>query len=103
LHLQVYLGEQYVNNATLSDVTFVVEGRSLNAHRIALLASSETFRAMFDNGFREKDATIIPIPNIRYVVFEAMLRSIYTGAKVLDMWLCKAGTQSSLLVDGDRK
>lgn len=24
--LQVYLGEQYVNNATLSDVTFVVEG-----------------------------------------------------------------------------
>lgn len=25
--LQVYLGEQYVNNATLSDVTFLVEGR----------------------------------------------------------------------------
>lgn len=24
--LQVYLGEQYVNNAMLSDVTFVVEG-----------------------------------------------------------------------------
>lgn len=24
--LQVYLGEQYVNNATLSDVTFLVEG-----------------------------------------------------------------------------
>lgn len=24
--LQVYLGEQYVNNPTLSDVTFLVEG-----------------------------------------------------------------------------
>lgn len=24
--LQVYLGEQYVNNSTLSDVTFLVEG-----------------------------------------------------------------------------
>lgn len=27
--LQVYLGEQYVNNLTLSDVTFLVEGRKL--------------------------------------------------------------------------
>lgn len=25
--LQVYLGEQYVNKPTLSDVTFLVEGR----------------------------------------------------------------------------
>jgi hypothetical protein len=24
--LQVYLGEQYVNNPTLSDITFLVEG-----------------------------------------------------------------------------
>jgi hypothetical protein len=41
---QVYLGEQYVNNATLSDVTFLVDGRRFHAHRIALLASSDTFR-----------------------------------------------------------
>lgn len=27
--MQVYLGEQYVNNPTLSDVTFLVEGRLL--------------------------------------------------------------------------
>lgn len=27
--LQVYLGEQYVNNPTLSDVTFLVEGLNL--------------------------------------------------------------------------
>jgi len=26
LSLQVYLGEQYVNSSTLSDVTFLVEG-----------------------------------------------------------------------------
>ena len=123
--LQVYLGEQYVNSTTLSDVTFMVEGelcsllcsprqvdsglvtcgvlrrgRSLSlptlaqgppqpavntrvaswrqlmlraqlgphltlllcadcgtgtrfyAHRIALLASSDAFRAMFDGGYR---------------------------------------------------
>lgn len=44
LHLQ---GEEYVNSRTLTDVTFHVEGRPFYAHRIALLASSEAFRAMF--------------------------------------------------------
>jgi hypothetical protein len=49
---QVYLGEQYVNSSTLSDVTFLVEGKRFYAHRIALLASSDAFRAMFDGGYR---------------------------------------------------
>ncbi|CAN1129361.1 ARM REPEAT PROTEIN INTERACTING WITH ABF2 [Linum perenne] len=62
---QVYLGEQYVNNATLSDVTFLVE---------------DAFRAMFDGGYREKDARDIEIPNIRWEVFELMMRFIYTGS-----------------------
>ncbi|MBA0647585.1 hypothetical protein Goklo_015430 [Gossypium klotzschianum] len=109
--MQVYLGEQYVNNATLSDVTFLVEGRRFYAHRICLLASSDAFRAMFDGGYRvssllwcfnvpvgcpsssrsvprvsfplgvrEKDARDIEIPNIRWEVFELMMRFIYTGS-----------------------
>ncbi|RVX20942.1 ARM repeat protein interacting with ABF2 [Vitis vinifera] len=70
---QVYLGEQYVNNSTLSDVTFLVEGKRFYAHRICLLASSDAFRAMFDGGYREKDAQDIEIPNIRWIY-------IYTGS-----------------------
>ncbi|KAF8388036.1 hypothetical protein HHK36_026702 [Tetracentron sinense] len=77
---QVYLGELYVNNATLSDVTFLVEGKRFCAHRICLLASSDAFRAMFDGGYREKDARDIEIPNIRWEVFELMMRFIYTGS-----------------------
>ncbi|XP_015692591.2 ARM REPEAT PROTEIN INTERACTING WITH ABF2 [Oryza brachyantha] len=77
---QVYLGEQYVNSSTLSDVTFLVEGKRFYAHRIALLASSDAFRAMFDGGYREKDARDIEIPNIRWNVFELMMRFIYTGS-----------------------
>ncbi|VVA96640.1 unnamed protein product [Arabis nemorensis] len=76
----IYLGEQYVNNATLSDVTFVVEGRRFYAHRICLLASSDAFRAMFDGGYRENTARDIEIPNIRWEVFELMMRFIYTGS-----------------------
>ncbi|KAL9232841.1 hypothetical protein vseg_007905 [Gypsophila vaccaria] len=77
---QVYLGEQFVNSPTLSDVTFVVEGKRFYAHRVCLLASSDAFRAMFDGGYREKDAKDIQIPNIRWEVFELMMRFIYTGS-----------------------
>ena len=138
----VFLGEQYVNNPTLSDVTFLVQvrfyltlvalqgqcrclhrsrlscwhtvsccdcqahavswarlngskaiasselaclpalqDRKFYAHRIALLASSECFRAMFDGHYKEKQASVIPIPNIRFAVFERMMRCIYTGAR----------------------
>ncbi|CAN1246848.1 ARM REPEAT PROTEIN INTERACTING WITH ABF2 [Linum grandiflorum] len=77
---QVYLGEQYVNNPTLSDVTFLIEGKRFYAHRICLLASSDTFRAMFDGGYKEKEAKDVVIPNIRWEVFELMMRFIYTGS-----------------------
>jgi hypothetical protein len=43
---------------------------AFHAHRIALLASSEAFRAMFNQNFRERDASSIEIPNIRYDVFQ---------------------------------
>ncbi|CAI9260430.1 unnamed protein product [Lactuca saligna] len=49
----VYLGEQYVNNPTLSDVTLMIEGKRFYAHIICLLASSDAFRAMFDGGYRQ--------------------------------------------------
>lgn len=78
---QVYLGEQYVNNSTLSDVVFIVEGRRFYAHRIALLASSEAFRAMFDGDYKERNpGSEVQIPNIRFDVFEAMMHCIYTGS-----------------------
>ncbi|MBA0804273.1 hypothetical protein Gohar_003867 [Gossypium harknessii] len=82
---QVYLGEQYVNNPTLSDVTFLVEGKRFYAHRICLLASSDAFRAMFDGGYRERDAKDVEIPNIRWDVFVLMMRYIYTGSVTVEI------------------
>ncbi|WCJ21534.1 ARM repeat protein interacting with ABF2 [Euphorbia peplus] len=82
---QVYLGEQYVNNPTLSDVTFLIEGKRFYAHRICLLASSDAFRAMFDGGYRERDAKDVEIPNIKWDVFELMMRFIYTGSVDVDI------------------
>nr|KAJ0186987.1 hypothetical protein LSAT_V11C900457750 [Lactuca sativa] len=82
---QVYLGEQYVNNPTLSDVTFLIEGKRFYAHRICLLASSDAFRAMFDGGYRERDAKDIEIPNISWETFEKMMRYIYSGSVEVDL------------------
>ncbi|KAI9119247.1 hypothetical protein K1719_009922 [Acacia pycnantha] len=82
---QVYLGEQYVNNPTLSDVTFLVEGKRFYAHRICLLASSDAFCAMFDGGYREREAKDIEIPNIKWDVFELMMRFIYTGTIYINL------------------
>ncbi|WJX78824.1 hypothetical protein P8452_62008 [Trifolium repens] len=81
---QVYLGEEYVNNPKLSDVTFIVEGKRFHAHRSCLL-SSDIFRAMFDGGYREKEAKDIEIPNIKWNVFELMMRFIYTGTVDVDL------------------
>lgn len=36
---------------------------------------------MFDGHYKEKQASVIPIPNIRFAVFERMMRCIYTGAR----------------------
>ncbi|KFM24580.1 ARM repeat protein interacting with ABF2 [Auxenochlorella protothecoides] len=77
---RVYLGPQYVNSRVESDVTFQVEGRPFYAHRIALQACSDIFRSMFDGHYRETDASVIPIPNIRWEVWEATMRCIYCGS-----------------------
>jgi hypothetical protein len=82
----VYLGEEYVNSKTLADVTFVVEGKEFYAHRIALLASSDAFRAMFGGAYREREAEAkVEIPNIAYGTFTAMMRYIYTGSCDADL------------------
>ena len=93
--VQVVIGEEFVNNPTLSDVTFLVEGQKFHAHRIALLASSDTFRAMFDGHYREKDASEIPIPNIRYEVFRKMMTCAYTGADSTSTTLDTHGVDDS--------
>ncbi|KAK4276016.1 hypothetical protein QN277_019017 [Acacia crassicarpa] len=99
---QVYLCERYVNNPALSDVTFLVEGKRFYAHRISLLASFDAFRAMLDGVYREKEAKDIPIPNIKWVVFELMMRFIYTGTVDVNLDLAQDLLRAAdqYLVDG---
>ena len=69
------------NSQKLSDVTFIVEGKKIYAHKIVLSLASEVYRAMFlRNEFREKEVgTEIEIPNCSYGVFLAVMEYMYTG------------------------
>uniref|UniRef100_A0A7N0ZQL4 BTB domain-containing protein n=1 Tax=Kalanchoe fedtschenkoi TaxID=63787 RepID=A0A7N0ZQL4_KALFE len=76
---KVCLGEEYINNDKCSDITFFVEAKPFYAHKVCLLASSDAFHAMFNGGYREKSASDVEIPNVKWDVFELMMRYIYTG------------------------
>ena len=57
--------ESMVDNAQFSDVEFVVDGRTVHAHKFILFARSEYFRRMFTSGYRESTDSTIAIPDVR--------------------------------------
>jgi len=70
---------QFYNDEEFSDVEFIVEGRSIHAHRVILSMLSERFRAMFSSGFLESTQKQIRLDDIRYTTFMSMLEYLYTG------------------------
>lgn len=66
-----------VNNPTLSDVTFVVEGREIYAHKL-LLIRCEYFQSLFLGSMIESTLSRIPIEQVRYTVFLSLLEYLYT-------------------------
>ncbi|KAI9922941.1 hypothetical protein PsorP6_001195 [Peronosclerospora sorghi] len=70
---------QYVDCDEFADISFIVEGRVVYAHKLILSALSARFRGMFSSGFREARESQIVIPDVRYEVFLLMLEYLYTG------------------------
>jgi len=68
-----------VANQQYSDVTFVVEGKRIPAHKVICIRC-DYFRVMFatDHGFKESQENEISIGDIRYEIFLMLLRYIYT-------------------------
>ncbi|XP_028851714.1 kelch-like protein 22 [Denticeps clupeoides] len=69
----------------LFDVALLVEGRSIQAHRILLAASCDYFRGMFAGGLREMQQAEIPVHGITYVAMSKLLDFIYTSELELDL------------------
>ncbi|DAZ93819.1 TPA: hypothetical protein N0F65_004208 [Lagenidium giganteum] len=88
---------QFVNAEEFSDVSFLVEGRVIYAHRIILSLLSERFRGMFTSGFLESQQKQIVVPDIRYAVFLKMMAYLYTGQAVEGLVAAAPSSSSSSL------
>ncbi|XP_034825710.1 ankyrin repeat and BTB/POZ domain-containing protein 2 isoform X2 [Maniola hyperantus] len=75
----------YVNNPSLADVTFRVEGRLFYGHKIVLVSESSRLRAMLAPPRTTPDALpsnappLVQINDIRYHIFEQVMKYLYSG------------------------
>ncbi|CAB3235637.1 unnamed protein product [Arctia plantaginis] len=77
----------YVNNPSLADVTFRVEGRLFYGHKIVLVSESPRMRAMLapprssNEALPPANATppLVQINDIRYHIFEQVMKYLYSG------------------------
>ncbi|RCV19122.1 hypothetical protein SETIT_3G358500v2 [Setaria italica] len=75
--LHRHLGELLRSEAG-ADVTFAVSGKSFAAHKNILAARSPVFKAEFFGDMEEKTSQRVEIKDMEPIVFEALLRFIYT-------------------------
>jgi len=68
---------QLYTNKSFSDITFLVEGQKVSAHKCVLAVRCEKFRAMFHEYFKEGQQTEIPL-DCKYAPFQALLEYLYT-------------------------
>jgi len=71
--------EGMLDNEQFSDICFIVEGRSVHAHKNILFARCEYFRRMFTSGYKESSESSIKIEDVTYDVFLCVLSYLYTG------------------------
>ncbi|XP_051169184.1 speckle-type POZ protein-like [Leptopilina boulardi] len=76
--------EFFFDDQTFKDVTFKVEDKEFNAHKIILILRSPVFAAMFQIKMTEELTSIVKIEDIKSTIFQKMLRFIYTD-KVNDL------------------
>jgi N-acetylneuraminic acid mutarotase len=75
---------QLLNNQSLfPDITFIVEGKPIYAHKAILAVQCDQFQAMFMSGMKESRESEVVIPNWSYSAFLSMLEFLYTG-RVID-------------------
>jgi hypothetical protein len=68
-----------VGNTLFSDVEFVLEDRTIRAHKLILEIRCEYFNSLFRSGLRESQEGKINISNCTSSTFVELLRYIYTG------------------------
>uniref|UniRef100_A0A7S1FVS7 BTB domain-containing protein n=1 Tax=Corethron hystrix TaxID=216773 RepID=A0A7S1FVS7_9STRA len=69
-----------LNDDDFSDITFIVQGEPIHAHRVILASRSAHFSAMFRSGMRESNQREVIIPDTPRHIFLLLLEFLYTDA-----------------------
>ena len=69
--------EDYVNSDKFSDISLVVEGKAIPAHKV-FLCRSKYFSAMFSHNMKESASTEVRLSNISYNSMLTVLKYLYT-------------------------
>lgn len=79
-YLSENIGSLYLNG-DFSDITLIVAGERLSAHKVILAARSDYFRALLFGGLRESSQNEIELKdeNITLAAFKFLLHYVYTG------------------------
>lgn len=70
--------KELLNNKEFSDITFVVEGKKIYAHRCILMARSEPLQMMVNGPMKEGYEDSIEIQDVSYNWFYSFLQYLYT-------------------------
>lgn len=74
---------QSISNLHLSDnfadVTLVVEGQAIKAHKVILASRNEVFNAMLTKDMAENKKNVIKISDFDIATFKVFLKYLYTG------------------------
>lgn len=65
-----------LDNDLYTDVTFIIEGKKLKAHRLVLALKSDVFHNMFSS---QKDEVTFTINDTTYPAFQELLNYVYTN------------------------
>lgn len=76
-----------LNEERFSDVTFLVEGQPVYAHKFLCSTRCSYFRAMFEGQMKESQEKTVPIHNVSYGVFLAFLEYLYTDEVEISLGL----------------
>jgi hypothetical protein len=86
------------NNPENADVTFNFENQTLRGHTCILSSGSPVLVAMFKHNFKENVEKVVEIADIKWNIFAALLRFLYTGETDLE----NADAAAELLVAADK-